>query len=149
MILRGGWLLGALGLVLAVAAAGWGIVAFRRMRFRGTGDAPGVVEVVEGQIGYFGPTFGGFVALSDLVELRLVDQSGSRYWRLRTADGQALIVPLMALGAEKLFDAFAALPGLHGDVLMRALEDDPGDKPVWRREGPALAQPQGRHHESS
>ena len=71
-----------------------------------------MVEVDEGQVGYWGPSFGGFVALADLVEVRLTEFHGTRQWRLRTASGEVLTVPVDAAGAEKLYDAFAALPGI-------------------------------------
>ena len=43
-------------------------------------------------IGYFGAggsVMGGYVALEDLSEIRLLNLSGVQYWRLKTADGQA------------------------------------------------------------
>ena len=127
--LFGLWLIGLGGLVLVplgvlaiVVALGLGIIASRRVRFAQGGSAPGVVEVVEGQVSYFGPTSGGSIALPDLVELRLLAAAGHRYWQLRTADGQALLIPVEALGAARLFETFAALPGLHTGSLVAALE---------------------------
>lgn len=131
---QGGYLLAPLGLGLVAFAVSWGVVALRRLRFGAGGSAPGMVEVDEGQIGYFGPRAGGFVALADVVELRIVEVGGLRHWRLRTRDGQALIVPVDAAGADRLFDAFAVLPGLDTAALVRAL-DAPGGaaQVVWRR----------------
>jgi hypothetical protein len=122
----GGFLLVPLGGVLVVLAAGLGLLALRRLRFAQTGQAPGVVELDEGQISYFGPSFGGAVALRELVELRLITASGQRMWRLKQQDGQALLIPVEALGAERLFDAFASLPGMDTRTLVAALSPEHG-----------------------
>ena len=55
----GGFVLVPLGGILIVLAAGFGLLAWRRLRFAQSGDAPGVVELDEGQISYFGPDVGG------------------------------------------------------------------------------------------
>lgn len=117
----GGWVLTPVGVGLIALAFGLGIVALRRLRFWHGVGAPGVVEVVEGQISYFGPDAGGFVALPDLVELRLITRRGRQSWRLKQGDGQALLIPVAAAGAGQLFDAFASLPGLDSQVLVAAL----------------------------
>ncbi|MBD3765117.1 MAG: hypothetical protein IE927_10410 [Rhodobacterales bacterium] len=129
---RGGWLLTPLGLAVAALAAGWAVTALRRMRFAGPAQAPGVVDLDEGQIGYLSPDLGGYVALADLVELRALTLNGRRMWRLRQADGQALLIPMQAAGAEALFDAFASLPGLDGAALVAARQGD-RDGVIWRR----------------
>jgi hypothetical protein len=118
----GGLVLVPLGLGVAGVGAAWALQALRRLRFAQGVEAPGVVEVDEGQVGYFGPGIGGFVGLPDLVELRLVAIRGRRMWRLKQADGQALLVPVDAAGAERLFDAFASLPGMDTQALVSALE---------------------------
>ena len=136
----GGYLLVPLGFGVAGIGAAWGLQALRRLRFAQRVDAPGVVEIDEGQVGYLGPDAGGFVGLPDLVELRFLTISGRRMWRLKQADGQALLVPVDAAGAERLFDAFASLPGMDARALVAALEV--GDKAtgnvsdsfvIWRR----------------
>lgn len=118
----GGYLLLPVGAVVGALGFGLGVLAWRRMRFANAGGAPGVVEVDEGQISYFGPNAGGFVAIPDLVEVRLATVRGFRFWRLKQSDGQALLVPVEASGAERLFDAFAALPGMDTQALVAALE---------------------------
>lgn len=122
LVWLGGLLLVPLGLCVGGLGAVWAMQALRRLRFAQGVDAPGVVEVDEGQVGYFGPGEGGFVGLPDLVELRLVAIGGRRMWRLKQADGQALLVPVDAQGAERLFDAFASLPGMDARALVAALE---------------------------
>jgi len=122
----GGWVLTPVGVGLIALALALAVLALRRLRFWHGVAAPGVVEVVEGQISYFGPEAGGFVALPDLVELRLVVLHGRAHWRLKQGDGQALLIPVAAAGAAQLFDAFASLPGLDSQALVAALDGDAG-----------------------
>ena len=129
----GGYVLLPLGLAIVALAAGWGLIALRRIRFLRGIDAPGFVEVDEGQVGYFGPTFGGFVALADLAELCLAEHYGARAWRLRTGDGQVLLSPVDAAGADRLYDAFAALPGIDMSALVAALDHGQPTLPLWTR----------------
>ena len=131
MVLLGLWLvrLGGLilipaGLALVALGLGWAIAAWRRMRFAQETQAPGLIEVDEGQVGYLGPTFGGYISLPDLVELRLMTLNGRRLWRLRQVDGQALLIPVDAAGSERLFDAFAVLPGIDMSAVVAALHNE-------------------------
>lgn len=129
IIALGLWLMGQGGLVLlpvggalVALGAGMALLALRRLRFAQAPAAPGLVEVDEGQVSYFGPVSGGFVSLREVVELRLLARGGQRFWRLKQADGQALLVPVDAAGSEGLFDAFSALPGMDSQSLVAALD---------------------------
>ena len=137
LIWLGGWLLTPVGVAFVALAAGWGVIALRRIRFARAVSAPGVVEVDEGQVGYLGPTFGGFVSLRELVDLRLVSLQGAAQWRLKQADGQVLMIPVAAQGSDKLFDAFATLDGIDMGALTAALDAhrDPatGAHSLWSR----------------
>lgn len=151
MITAGLWIahLGGLilipgGLALAALGLGWAVTALRRLRFSREVGAPGIVEVDEGQVGYLAPSAGGFVALADLVELRLLGLRGRWLWRLKQADGQALLIPVDAAGAERLYDAFASLPGIDMGAAAAALDAAPGgdgtaltlaqeSRLIWRR----------------
>ena len=117
----GGYVLLPFGICVAAVGAAWSLQAWRRLRFAQNVDAPGVVEVDEGQVAYLGPDAGGFIALPDLVELRFLTLGGRRMWRLKQADGQALLLPVDAAGAERLYDAFASLPGMDTQALVAAL----------------------------
>jgi hypothetical protein len=134
LVWLGGYLLLPLGLFLIAIAALWALQALRRLSFVREVEAPGLVEVDEGQIGYLGPTFGGYLALPELVELRRVTLYRQQLWRLKQADGQAMLIPLGARGAEKLFDAFAALPGIDMQALAAAASSEGSDTVVWRKE---------------
>ena len=70
LIWLGGYLLTPVGSAVMLLGAALGVMAFRRMRFAQEIDAPGVVEVDEGQIGYLGPQTGGYVSIPELTELR-------------------------------------------------------------------------------
>ncbi len=134
----GGFLFLPVGALLTLLSLGWLLNALRRLSFQRPVAAPGVVEVIEGQVGYFGPTFGGFVALDDVIELRLTDFRGARQWRLKTLSGEVLLIPIDATGAEKLFDAFATLPGIDMAALSAALNRGASTLPLWTRPAPRL-----------
>jgi hypothetical protein len=122
LIWLGGYVLAPLGAAIGLLGAGMALLASRRLRFHQAVDAPGIVEVDEAQVGYLGPASGGFVSLAELVELRLITVRGRKLWRLKQADGQALLIPVEAEGADALFDAFASLPGMGTAALVAALD---------------------------
>ena len=129
----GGYLLFPVGVVILAICAVWAVQTWRRLRFSQDLAAPGMVEVDEGQVGYLGPTFGGFVALPDLTEVRILTMQGQRLWRLKQSDGQALLIPVSAAGADRLFDAFASLPGMDSQALVAAAGGKSGAGVIWRR----------------
>ncbi len=128
-----------LGGLVTVAALALTLLAWRRMRFRLDVDAPGVVEIDEARISYLGPVMGGSIDLSELVEIDVLEVGGSRRcWRLRQSDGQTLLVPLAAAGADRLYDHFATLPGMEAASLMSALDGDAASaRTIWRRDASA------------
>ncbi|WP_116132487.1 hypothetical protein [Tropicimonas sp. IMCC34043] len=132
---RGGAVFLMLGAAVGLAALGLTLIAWRRMRFRLEIDAPGVVEIDEGRISYLGPIMGGSVNLSELTEIEVLLVAGRRRcWRISQSDGQALLVPLAAAGADRLYDLFAALPGADARMLLSALQgNDARARTIWRR----------------
>jgi hypothetical protein len=127
-----------LGIVVALAGLALTILGTRRARFAVDAEGPGIVQVLEGQIAYWGPDSGGFIALR---ELEAVDLSADgESWRLLAGDGTRLDIPRGARGAEALFDAFAQLPGVDMAHLLRRVGAAPtaGDQPIWRRRAPGL-----------
>ncbi|MBY6090224.1 hypothetical protein [Maritimibacter alkaliphilus] len=120
------------GVVLVLAGLGFAAAGVQRARFRSARQGPGVVQVDEGQIAYFGPLTGGIVALSELDRLALTGQGPSAHWVLSQPGAEDLHIPLGAEGAEALFDVFAALPGLPTRELlakMRAHDATAGATP--------------------
>ncbi|SLN59121.1 hypothetical protein ROJ8625_02982 [Roseivivax jejudonensis] len=122
-----GWVVAAGGLALAVAGA-------QRARFGAGGGGPGIVSVTEGRIAYFGPRDGGIADLDAITALTYEPQARPAAWRLDRAADAPLVIPANAEGAERLFDAFAALPGLDTEAVLRARRSA-ADGPVviWRR----------------
>ncbi|HEY0275720.1 MAG TPA: hypothetical protein VGC31_06590 [Paenirhodobacter sp.] len=133
----GGWFLIPLGGLIAVAALVWARSAVRRERFARPVTDPGLVEVIEGRIGYFGAGqgLGGYVSVGDLAEIRLLTLQHARYWRLKTTDGQAILIPVASAGAEALYDAFAVLPEIDMRRLTGALGSDLVVQSLWTRPG--------------
>lgn len=132
----GGWIFWPLGALVAAGAAIWALDARRRMRFRHGALGPGMVELDEGAIRYLSPNrlLGGEIALRDLAEIRLMRLNGRSHWRLKSTDGQALLVPTDAAGAEMLASAFSTLPGIEMGRVSHALSPDaPAIQTVWRR----------------
>lgn len=122
----GGWALLAFSMILLP-------VAIRRARFQPGSDGIGVVKLREGRVVYMGPETGGTVSLDELDALRLVIERTGRHWQL--AEGlQVLDIPVDAVGADALFDAFTRLPGLNSARLLEALEKlEPGEITLWSR----------------
>jgi hypothetical protein len=130
------------GYVLAALAALALIPAIRRARFATGGQGPGVVQVVEGRILYMGPVTGGAVSVREMTSLSLRrDHEGGTAWVL-TEPGQLLVIPVDAAGADALFDAFTALPGLGVQRLLAARQSvREGTETLWRRRDvPALTE---------
>ncbi|WP_371060550.1 hypothetical protein [Rhodosalinus sp. 5P4] len=134
-----GWMAVATGLALLFAG-------IQRGRFRRPGGGPGVVEVVEGRIAYFGPVSGGVVALSELSQLRLDPSEDPPSWVLVQPGQPPLSIPVTAAGADALFDAFAALPGIRTGHLVDALRGGGAAHPVVVWEHPAAADGRPRLH---
>ncbi|MBZ0128965.1 MAG: hypothetical protein K8F59_07600 [Rhodobacteraceae bacterium] len=123
-----------IGIALLLLGAAAFAAAYRRAQFHRDADGPGVVEVTERQITYMTPHGGGSVDIEALtrIEIRTLLEHG-RSWVLKQSEGPALYIPIDAYGVDKLFDAFAVLPGLEPARLIAALKAG-GDQRdvVWR-----------------
>ncbi|MCL5776020.1 hypothetical protein M1105_03260 [Limibaculum sp. FT325] len=137
-----GWF-AALG---AVLAALWLRSAVARGLSARAGEAPGLVEIREREIRYFGPLAGGVADLDLIarVEVFVPARGVGTLWRLTVEDGRVMVIPAAAKGAEGLIGAFAALPGFSELAAAAALRREaPGRYAVWSRPGargaPALS----------
>ncbi len=130
-------LLHVLGYAVLVLGAVMLLAGWQRARFQGGNGGPGVVQVDEGQVAYFGPLTGGTVALREMTALRLDPTAHPAHWVLVQPGQAELRVPLNAEGAEALFDAFASLPGIRTERMLAEMKRG-ADRPVmiWQRSGP-------------
>ncbi len=145
------WTLGGIGVAKIVgwALAGLGIAAIvtgvQRMRFAQGGGGAGVVSLKERQVAYMGPLDGGVVDLDDLIELELDGTAKPAHWRLTTL-GKHLAIPVNAEGADGLFDAFAALPGIKTERMLDILGRAPQSRvTVWEKDADKPAAPRLLH----
>ena len=123
-----GYIIAALGVVLLIAG-------IQRGRFRQGSDGPGVVQITERRLAYFGPLDGGVMDIQDMSRLSF-DPSGhpAPYWILTGPEARDLSIPTTATGAEALFDVFSALPDLKTEKLLGVLSDPPDHRVViWSR----------------
>lgn len=111
------WVAGGLGL-LGLALAWTGV---QRWRFSPQGRGPGVVEVDERRLVYWGPLSGGAMDLDDLLRLEFDPTGRPGHWVMTSLRGETLAVPANAEGAEGLLDLFSALPGLRAEALVAAV----------------------------
>lgn len=123
-------ILGGIVIFGGIALAYTGI---QRARLKG-GDGPGVVQIDEGRITYFGPLDGGSVGVGELKKLEIEPEGfPSPHWVLSGAD-KPLNIPVDAHGAEVLIDAFAVLPGLPTERVLRAAAQPPRKRTtLWTR----------------
>lgn len=122
------------GWVLVLGGAIALLPAVRRARFAASGEGPGIVKVDERRVLYMGPTHGGTVALDELQALSLRrTEEGDLAWVL-VEPGNLLVIPIDARGAEALFDAFTALPGLSAQAILAARDGTgQGTTRLWSR----------------
>jgi hypothetical protein len=135
LVLTSYGLVWGIGVVLVLAGALLALAGIQRARFRRGGEGPGLVQVLEGQVTYFGPFGGGSVSAGDLSRIELDPAGGvSPSWVVTAGFGDSLRIPVDAAGAEALFDVFAGLPGLDTESMLKTLETTPGRRvTVWER----------------
>lgn len=122
-LFTGGGLLHWIGYVVIAIGVALTVTGIQRARFR-TGDGgPGVVQIVERRISYFGPLSGGIVDLDALEALSLDPTSKPAVWLLMAPGQPRLEIPLTAKGADQLFDAFATLPGIRTEHMLRQMQE--------------------------
>ena len=130
----GGGLLHWIGYAVALVGIALTYMGVQRGRFSAGQGGPGIVTVVEGRIGYFGPHGGGIADVGAMTRLILDPRSDPPHWILHRPGEPPLAIPLTAEGADGLFDAFATLPGLNTEAMLSRMHAG-GDAPVtvWQR----------------
>ncbi|MEM6576852.1 MAG: hypothetical protein AAF678_00035 [Pseudomonadota bacterium] len=135
-----GGLLFWLGFVLlptGLSLAGLGI---QRGRLRTGSVGPGIVQVDEGRVVYFGPLTGGGVDLATLSRLEIDPSGHPAHWVLHQPAEAPLFIPVNATGAEQLFDAFAMLPRFPTAKAVDLMTHPPEGKTLlWHRASPERA----------
>ncbi|MCR8726611.1 hypothetical protein [Frigidibacter sp. ROC022] len=139
-----------LGYAFTVAGAVLTFAGIQRARFRIGSDGPGLVEVTEGQVTYFGPNDGGTIAVNDIALVELDPKARPHASWLLTENGQPpLAIPTTAQGADALFDVFAALDGIRTERMLAELKKSPSKRVViWQSPKPlshAVAIPSALH----
>lgn len=128
-----------IGAVVAIAGGAMIVAGIQRARFRGKLGGPGLVQVDEREITYYGPLDGGAVAIDEMTGLSLDARSDPPVWVLRQPSVPPLHIPVNAEGTDALFDAFAALPGIRTEHMLAQLKAKP-DHPVviWSKQAARL-----------
>ncbi len=118
----------------------WAVAGLQRARFRQEGDGPGVVQIRERRLAYFGPLDGGVMDVEDLTMLEIDPSSHpAPSWVLSGIGGQRIAIPINAAGAEELFDVFAALPGIKTHTVLDVLSRTPDARvTLWSKVKPLL-----------
>ncbi|SFL11950.1 hypothetical protein [Shimia haliotis] len=136
----GGGILRWIGYAVLIAGAVLIVSGIQRARFRRGAGGPGVVQVDEGEVAYFGPLNGGSVAVRALSRLVLDGRSSPAVWALYQPGRQPLHIPVNAEGGETLFDAFASLPGLKTEQMLAKLnEQKPEPVLIWAKDDRRLS----------
>lgn len=135
MVATGG-ALKIIGTVLTVGGALLIVAGIQRARFRQGAGGPGIVQIDEGQVTYFGPFEGGALAIDTITALHL--DAGER-WIVSHDGGEDLVIPVDAAGSDALFDVFAGLPELDTETMLAALKrKSPGTTVLWQKRTPRL-----------
>lgn len=129
-----------IGMILTLGAIILVIAGIQRARFRQTGKGPGIVQVAERRLAYFGPLTGGQMDIADLTRLEL-DPTGlpAAHWILTGVGGQSIAIPVNAQNADALFDLFGSLEGIQTAAMLDALSQTPDMRvTVWEKTRPLL-----------
>ncbi len=131
---RGSVFLFWLGIIVMIIGGLVVIAGLQRGRFRKAQDGPGVVQIDEARVSYFGPLDGGIADIDELSSLKLDHRSHPSVWILSQPGQPPLHIPVTASGAEALFDAFMRLPGINVPTMLRKLDSPTGRQEIiWTR----------------
>ena len=122
------------GLVVVLLGTALFFAGLQKGRSRLGGGGPGVVQIIERRIGFFGPLNGGIVDLDNVTSLTFDPTEHPPHWVITHDTGPALHIPINAEGADALFDAFASLPGLSpGRMASISRQEGMQQVVLWRR----------------
>ena len=126
---------------LAIAGVLIGAALFiegvRRARLPSSDGGPGVVDVDERQITYFGPLSGGALSIDELMRVKvrtsdLGPLASDFFWEFTDKAGQRLTIPGDAENAGLLFDVLTVLPGADYEAVIKASgSTDKAEFLVW------------------
>lgn len=134
LVLGPGFLLAILGYALMLTGALLAWIGVQRGRFRTGSGGAGAVQIVEGQVTYFGPLTGGAIALGEIDQLVLNGKMYPAHWQIAQDGKQPLLIPVNAAGADALFDAYARLPGFPTEHMLAVLRESPPQEVlIWER----------------
>lgn len=129
------WMQEVFGVILIIIGGLLFFAAVQRGRFFDANVGAGVVEVTERRITYLTSETGNFVDVAAItkLEIRHFPNVGG-VWVLKQSEGGTLFIPTSAAGAENLFDAFSALPGIEPNKLISALKEKTNRRQIiWRQ----------------
>lgn len=138
-VLVAGGLLYYLGYLLIFLGGIQTVIGVQRARFRNGSGGPGVVQVDEGKVSYYGPLTGGSVALNDLTRVSMVASGKPVHWVLDQPGQPSLYIPINAAGADALFDAFAALPGIRTERMLAQMRQASAQAVVIWEKSPQMS----------
>lgn len=128
-------LMAAVGTLLAVVGSLVIFAGIQRTRFRVGADGPGVVQVHERLVTYYGPLDGGSVSIDALASVELEPRAKpAAEWVLTEVGGAPLHIPTNAANAEILFDVFASLDGIRTENMLTQLRSNPEERvSIWNK----------------
>lgn len=122
------------GYICALIGSALLFAGIQKGRARLGGGGPGVVQVVERRVGYFGPLNGGIVDVDAITSLSFDPTEHPPHWVITHEAGPALHIPANAEGSDALFDVFSSLPGLSPGRIASVAGQEGGQAVVlWRR----------------
>lgn len=125
-------ILAAVGTSLAIVGALIIFAGIQRTRFRVGAGGPGVVQVHERLVTYYGPFDGGSISIDALESVKLDPTSKPAAWVLQEVGGQPISVPTNAENADLLFDVFATLDGIKTENMLAKLRSNPQETvQIW------------------
>jgi len=140
LLAHGAWLgLVPVGIAIIATFALVGAAERALLGWRSRTPGPGVVNIREGSIAYFGPLGGAVLALDALISIEIVTTDAGPgaddvFWHLADEIGQQVSIPGGAKGAEALLDRLGSLPGFDHMAVVSAMGSTENRRfAIWSR----------------